>query len=268
MRIQLPGRRIYAYTGGRAFDPASPVVVFVHGAQHDHSVWALQSRYLAHHGRAALALDLPGHGRSDGPLDTSIEAMADTVLAASAAAGAERIAVVGHSMGSLIALECAARAPDRLERIALLGVAFPMKVSDALLTAAADDEPAAFDMINRWSHSAVAHHPGAPAPGFSVYWQNRRLMARQPRGTLLSDFRACDRYSGGLEAAARVRCPVRFVVGQRDAMTPPKAARALFDAIAASAPDAAPSRIEIAGSGHAMMAEYPDQVLDALKDFV
>ena len=59
--------RLYAYTGGRPFDPAKPTVVFVHGAQHDHSVWILQSRYLAHHGYGVLALDLPGHMRSEGP---------------------------------------------------------------------------------------------------------------------------------------------------------------------------------------------------------
>src|SRR5690606_32409657 len=184
MWLDIPGRKLYAYTGGREFDPALPGVVFVHGAQHDHSVWVLQTRFFAHHGRSVLALDLPGHGRSEGPLDTTVEAMADTVITAIAAAGLERAAIVGHSMGALIALECAARAPDKVERIALLGSAFPMKVSDALLEAAANDEPRAMDMINRWSHSGINFRPGSPAPGFSVYWQNRRLMARQAPGTL------------------------------------------------------------------------------------
>src|SRR5690606_16692084 len=133
MWIETPGRKLYAYTGGRSFDAAEPTVVFVHGAQHDHSVWILQTRYFAHHGRSVLALDLPGHGRSEGPLDTRVEAMADSVLAAMTGAGVERAAIVGHSMGALIALECAARAPGRVDRIAMLGVAFPMKVSEALL---------------------------------------------------------------------------------------------------------------------------------------
>ncbi|MEB2317599.1 MAG: alpha/beta hydrolase [Pseudomonadota bacterium] len=268
MWIDTPGRKLYAYTGGRAFDAGQPSVVFVHGAQHDHSVWILQSRFLAHHGRSVLALDLPGHGRSEGPLDTSVEAMADSVIAAMTAAGVERAAIVGHSMGSLIALECAARAPDRVERIALLGAAYPMKVSDVLLEAAANDEPKAMDMINRWSHSGINFRPGSPAPGFSVYWQNRRLMARQAPGTLLSDFRACDRYEGGLAAAAAVQCPVLFVIGGRDMMTPPKAADALAAAIGKAPAGIEPRRALIPGCGHALMSERPDEVLAALRDFL
>ncbi len=149
MKFDVAGREAYAYTGGRPFDPARPVVVFVHGAQHDHSVWILQSRYLAHHGYSVLAVDLPGHGRSAGPVLASVDAMGEWILALLAAAGADRASVVGHSMGSLIALEAAGRAPERIERVALIAAAFPMKVSDALLAGGArrraarlrDDQP-------------------------------------------------------------------------------------------------------------------------------
>jgi pimeloyl-ACP methyl ester carboxylesterase len=68
MDLEVDGERAYAYTGGKRFDPVSPVVVFVHGAQHDHSVWILQSRYLAHHGHAVLAVDLPGPAEAGRPL--------------------------------------------------------------------------------------------------------------------------------------------------------------------------------------------------------
>jgi pimeloyl-ACP methyl ester carboxylesterase len=128
--------------------------VFVHGALHDHSVWILQSRYLAHHGFAVLAVDLPGHGRSAGPALDTVEAMADWVLQL-AAAGRKRATIVGHSMGSLIALEAAGARRRASSAIALVGTAYPMKVSDALLQAARDDEPRAFDMINQWSHSVA-----------------------------------------------------------------------------------------------------------------
>jgi len=104
---------LYAYEGGRRFDPALPCVVFLHGAQHDHSVWILQSRYLAHHGHAVLALDLPGHGRSRGPAATSVEAIADRVAQSIAPLANPRFLLVGHSMGSLVALELARRLADR-----------------------------------------------------------------------------------------------------------------------------------------------------------
>ena len=67
MYLQVNGAQTYCYTGGKAFDAAKPTVVFIHGVLNDHSVWILQSRYLAHHGWNVLAVDLPGHCRSDGP---------------------------------------------------------------------------------------------------------------------------------------------------------------------------------------------------------
>lgn len=275
MWFDVNGRRAYAYTGGRAFDPAAPVVAFVHGAQHDHSVWILQSRYLAHHGRAVLAIDLPGHGRSAGPALETVEAMADWLLALLASAGVAQAALVGHSMGALIALEATGRAPQRVRRLALLGAAFPMKVSDVLLGAARDDEPAAFSMINAWSHSSLTHQPGAPAPGFSIYWQNRRLMERQEPGVLFTDFNACNAYAGGFEAADAVRCPALVIAGKRDLMTPPKASRDLVARLARKGADLAdaqalpsPRVVEIADCGHNMMAERPDAVLAALREFV
>src|SRR5436190_12136356 len=136
MRIDVAGRAVYAYTGARRLDSALPTVVFVHGAGNDHSVWALQSRYFAHHGRNALAVDLPGHGRSEGDARNSIEAIADWIPALLDGAGVGAAAIVGHSMGALAALECAARYPQRVTRLALLGPAAPMPVAEVLLDAA------------------------------------------------------------------------------------------------------------------------------------
>jgi len=262
MDLVVRNRKVYAYSGGRAFDAALPCVAFLHGGEGDHSVWGLQSRYLAHHGRAVLALDLPGHGRSEGPPLASIEAMADWLAAVLDAARVPRAQIVGHSMGALVALECAARNPERVERIALLGVAFPMRVSDELLEATRTDEPHALEMINIWSHSAHAHYPSSPGPGFWVHGANLRLMQRQQHGVLPVDFAACNDYRGGRAAAEKVRCPTLLLVARRDRMTPGRSARELAGAIQGA------RVVEIDGSGHAMMAEQPDAVLDALRSFL
>ena len=262
MLLDVDGRKVFAYTGGRAFDRAAPTVAFVHGAQHDHSVWALQSRWLAHHGWSVLAFDLPGHGRSAGPPLASIEAIGAWLPRALAAAGATRATIVGHSMGSLAALEAAGGAPDAVAGLALVGTAFPMKVSDTLLDAARHDEPAAFDMVNRWSHARLVHPPGSPGPGFSVFFGSLRLMQRQPPGTLLNDFAACDAWTGGLDRARALRCPVLFVLGARDQMTPPRQARALIDATPGA------RVVEIPGCGHAIPTEAPDALRDALVDWL
>ena len=261
--------RLYAYTGGKPFDAAKPTVVFVHGAQHDHSVWILQSRYLAHHGYSVLAVDLPGHMRSAGPALESVEAIADRLAGALAVANVERSIVVGHSMGSLVALEVARRLPDAVRGVGLVATAFPMRVADALLGATRASPGEALDMINVWSHSpSIAgfdRKPSNPAPGFSIMWQNLRLMQQVHRrngdSVLPADFAACNRYAAGLEAAAALPCPALFVLGASDVMTPPRAARALIDACR----DA--EVVTLPHAGHALMAENPNGVREALVRF-
>ena len=275
MMLDVLGQPAYCYTGGKPFDAALPTAVFLHGAQHDHSVWILQTRYFAHHGFGVLAIDLPGHGRSGGAALTSVEAMADWLLALLTAAGvdgtvAPRVTLIGHSMGSLIALEATARAPQRISALALVGTALPMRVSDVLLDAARDAEQEAIDMVNIWSHSTIAQKPSSPGPGFWVAGGNRRLMqkiARQPsptggiNGVFLTDFRACNAYVNGEAAAARVACPTLLLLGAKDQMTPPKATAALRAVIPQH------RLIQLANCGHALMAEQPDAVLDALFGF-
>ncbi len=265
----LDSPRLYAYTGGKPFDPAKPTIVFLHGGQHDHSVWILQSRYLAHHGYAVLALDLPGHMRSDGPPLATVEEMADRIADALRSAGVGRFIAVGHSMGSLIALELAKRLPETARGVALVATAFPMRVAEPLLNATREAPDEALDMINVWSHSSSIagfdRKPSNPGPGFSTMWQNLRLMqrirTRDGDDVLPTDFVACNRYAAGLETAAELQCPVLFVLGSSDSMTPPRAAKALIDACRQ------PQVVTLPHAGHALMAENPDGVRAAIADF-
>ena len=270
MQIEINGEAAYAYTGGKPFDTALPCVVFIHGAQNDHSVWGLQSRWFAHHGFAVLAVDLPGHGRSAGKPLPSIEDLADWIelLLEKVGAGdaancaAKNVTLVGHSMGSLAALECASRHPARIARIALVGTAVPMPVSDALLGAAKDKEPKAISMINTWSHSPRGTIGGNTVPGMWLLGASRRLMQRQQPGVLHNDLAACNAYTHGMDAAATLACPALIVSGNKDMMTHPKAAAKLATLIKDV------RSISLDGAGHALMAEQPDAVLDALRSFL
>ncbi|BEU20886.1 alpha/beta hydrolase [Paraburkholderia sp. 22B1P] len=268
MIVDVNGKPAYAYTGGKAFDVTLPTAVFIHGAEHDHSVWALQTRYFAHHGFGVLAVDLPGHHRSAGPALTSIGAMADWLVALLDAVGVSRAFVAGHSMGSLIALDFAGRYPSRATHLALVATAVPMAVSDALLDAAREREPEAIEMVNQWSHSTLAAKPSCPAPGFWLHGMNQRLMARvsatgEPR-LFHTDFSACNAYTDGLARAAQVTCPARLIVGRRDVMTPPRAAKALADTLRGAHVSVDTVTLD---AGHALMSEQPDATLDALYAF-
>ena len=262
MRVAVAGREVYAYTGARPFDPARPTLLFVHGAANDHSVFALQSRYFAHHGRSVLALDLPGHGRSAGAALASVEAIADWLVSVFDAIGAPRAAIVGHSLGSLAALECAARYGDRVTRLALLAPAVPMPVSEELLHAAAHDEPLAYALVNGWSYSAGKQLGGNTMPGVWLMGNALRLMERTPSGVLSTDLVACNAYANGISAAKAVRCPTLVLLGARDIMAPAKSAAALIALLANVQSRTLPD------TGHALMAEQPDAVLDALRAFL
>lgn len=262
MRIEVAGRSAYAYTGTRPIDLARPSVILVHGAGNDHSVWALQSRYLAHHGYNAMAVDLPGHGRSEGAPLASVEAIAGWVAHLLDALAIDRAAIVGHSLGALVALELAGRVPDRVTRIALLGPAVPMAVSEVLLDAARANDHACCEMIVGWSHSHASQLGGNPVPGLWMSGSALRLLERAAPGVLYTDLNACHCYQAGLDAAGRISCPALAILGERDLMAPPKAAAALLEALAH------PRVLTLPGSGHAMMAEAPDAVLDALREFL
>jgi len=264
MKLAVQGRTAYAYTGGKPFAADGPCVVFIHGALNDHSVWTLLARWYAHHGHRVLAVDQPGHGRSDGPALASVEALADWVLALLDAAGVERACLVGHSMGSLVALEAAGRAPARAAGLVMVGTAYPMKVSDALLATARDDPSRAIAMVNAFSHSGLASKPSYPGPGAWLRGGSSALMHRiqgDADGNLFEhDFRVCDAYANGIEAARRVTCPAHLIVGSRDVMTPIKATKELAGML-----NAGVSRI---ASGHALMQEAPDAVLNAMRQAI
>jgi pimeloyl-ACP methyl ester carboxylesterase len=269
MNIDVHGQSAHVYTGGKPFDPALPCVVFIHGALHDHSVWTLLARWCAHHGYGVLALDLPGHGQSAGPVLPSVQATADWLLALLAAAGVQQdgqVTLVGHSMGSLIGLEAAARAPALVGRLVMVGTAYPMKVSEALLNTARDAPLKAIDMVNAFSISTLAAKPSFPGPGMWLHGSNRALMRRSlasPNATGCAvnlfhhDFSVCDAYTGGLDAAAKVTAQVTMALGNADQMTPPRATREIAAALKA--------KVVVLPSGHSLPAEAPDELLAALR---
>ncbi|MEY2678051.1 MAG: hypothetical protein RLZ00_743 [Pseudomonadota bacterium] len=267
---QAPAYEAYAYTGGKAFDAKLPTVVLIHGVLNDHSVWILQSRYLAHHGFNVLAVDLPGHGRSGGDAPRSVQEAAAFVAQLLDAAGVEQAALVGHSWGSLIALQAAADLKDRITHAVLVGTAFPMKVSPALIEASLNEPMKALKMVNVFSRATLAAPPSALGPGTWVYGASmalgRRVLASNTKVNIFHrGFVACDSYDQGLEAMAALTCPVLFVLGERDQMTPPKAARSLIDQAAATGKT---YRVVKVPMGHHQMTESPEETLKAMHTFL
>ncbi|RMX08320.1 alpha/beta hydrolase [Corticibacter populi] len=270
MRIELPHSSLFAYTAGKPLRPEQPTMVFIHGVLNDHSVWILQSRYFAHHGWNVLAIDLPGHGKSSGTAPATVEDAAQGVIELLDAAGCPRAALVGHSMGSLIALETAARLGARTSHLALLGGAAPMRVSPTLLDWSLNDPEKALHMVNVFSRSTLSAPPSALGPGTWTYGMGmalgRRILRSNPHENIFhKGFVACDRYAGATQAIARVRAPTLILSGRQDQMTPARAVQPLLEAARMAG---VPVHFEDIACGHNMMTEAPEQTLATLREFL
>jgi pimeloyl-ACP methyl ester carboxylesterase len=262
MEILASGRAVFASTGGQDFAPAQPTIVFLHGAGMDHTVWALQTRWFAHHGRNVLALDLPGHGRSAGPELRTIEAMAEQVVAVIKSAGAERVALVGHSMGALVALAAASILGSQVYALALLGVTPLMPVHSDLLGAAERGEHGAVDFMVTWAIGRAAQLGANDAPGLWLTGAAMRLLERADPRSLAADLSACDAYRGALAAAGKTLCSTLLLLGGDDRMTPPGKAADFARAF----PNGRST--VLSGIGHMMMLEDPGATLTTLRGVV
>ena len=270
MYLLVNGHKTYCYTGGKAIDANKPTVVFIHGVLNDHSVWILQSRYLANHGWNVLALDLPGHCRSAGEAPASVEEAADFIAALLDAHGVQRAALVGHSWGSLIALEAASKLKDRITHLVMVGTAFPMKVSQALLDASLNQPLQALKMINVFSRSTLSAPPSALGPGTWVYGASmalgRRVLASNTEVNVFHrGFKACDSYAHGEQAIGQITCPVLFILGAQDQMTQARSAQLLLDTARRCGQNVQVVSLAV---GHHQMTEAPEETLFAIRNFL
>ncbi len=262
MKVLVNDHVVYAFTGGRDLDPNHPTVMFVHGASLDHTVWTLPARHFARRGYNVLAVDLPGHGLSDGECPTAIPGYADWLISLLDTVGIEQTALVGHSMGSLVALDCAGRYLQRVRALVLVGTAVPMPVTDHLLNAAKENVGEAIEMLTAWGHSPSAHFGGNETPGMWMIGGLMRLFERGGTGVLHNDLLACNNYTDGMEAARNVKCPAMLILGQHDMLTPARVAKQLAAEIENS------TTVVLEKTGHTIMSEKPDALLDCLIQIV
>ena len=267
MFFELPHTRLYAYTAGQPLHRHQPTVIFVHGVLCDHSVWALQSLYLAHHGWNVLAIDLPGHCRSTGAPPASVEDAADTLAQLMDVAQLGQAALIGHSWGSLIALQAAAVLGTRISHLALVGTAAPMQVSPALLDSALHHPEKAITLMQTFSRSTLAPPLGSGSwvYGAGLALARRVLASNSQSNVLYTGLQACHNYTQAATALAAIRCPVLFALGAHDQMTPPKAAQGLIQTAQTAGLDVSQVLLP---SGHNHMTEAPEATLQALCAFL
>lgn len=259
MLIEVAGQPVFIHSQETRPNPQRATITFVHGAGMDHSIWTLPKRHFERHGYNVLAIDLPGHGKSAGPLLVTIDAMADWITSCLKTLELQQTAIAGHSMGSLVALNFAARYPHHCRALALLGCSVPMPVSDELLDAARRNHADAVTMLNLWGHGKPAHLCGNPNPGMWRLGGGQQLLERAADGVIYNDLLACHHYQDGLEHASRVQCQALLILGQRDLMTPPRNSQPMVERLTRT------QTLLLKNCGHSMLSEQPNEVLDGLR---
>ena len=263
MRFKVNNQDVYASTGGRPFDKDKPLIIFVHGSGLTHMTWVLQTRYFAFHGYSCLALDMPGHGLSEGKSLKSIEEMADWISKVIDAVGFKEASLVGHSQGCLVTIECSARYPEKIKTLSLMGGAGAIPMNSELLDLAENNDPKAVDLMMDWAHGPAGHFGGHPVPGlYHINTGGMLAKSRTIKDTLGVDFRACENYTNGFEAAKKLDLPTLSILAEKDRMCRLNDGKKLSECIKGSEVHI------IKNCGHMMLLEEADKTLAILKKFI
>ena len=263
MKFKVNNDEIFASTGGRPIDKNKPLIIFVHGSGLTHMCWVLQTRYFAFHGYSVLAIDLPGHGLSEGKSLKSIEDMADWIRDVIDAVGFNEASLVGHSQGCLVTVECASRYPEKIKTLSLIGGAGAIPMNPELLTLAEKGDSKAVNLMMDWAHGPSGHLGGHPVPGlYHINIGSMLIHSKEIQNTLGVDFRACDNYKNGFEAAKKLSLPTVNILADKDKMCPIKEGKKLADSIK----DCELHVID--NCGHMMLLEEADKTLNVLRKFI
>ena len=263
MRFIVNNKEVFASTGGKSFDINKPIIIFVHGSGLSHITWVLQTRYFAFHGYSVLSIDLPGHGYSEGPSLKSIEVMGDWIADVIDASGIKEVSLVGHSQGCLVTMETASRYPNKVKSLSLMGGGGAIPMNPELLDLAEKGDPKAVDLMMDWAHGPAGHFGGHAVPGLHhINIGGTIVLNGSVKDALGVDFRACNNYKNGFEAAKKIKCPTLNILGEYDRMIPVKEGKKLADNITNS------EVVIIPKCGHMILLEQADQALAILKKFI
>lgn len=229
-------------------------IIFVHGAGLDAKSWRHQTSFFPD----SIAVDLPGHGRSTKEAKSSVAGYAEWLERHIRKLSPGPVMLVGHSLGSLIALETAARNTDFVDRLVLISTAATMPVNRELLAKAKAKDAEAAALVMKWSLRESGY--GRPKPWVEEI--RNTYVTSAENGVFAQDLTACDTYASAVEMAHAVQCPTLLILGERDVMTKPAAAQPL----AAAVEDARIVMME--GAGHMLPFENASDVNDAISLFL
>ena len=233
---------------------SSPLLVFIHGAACDHTLWCYQSRYFFNIGFSTLTLDLPGHGLNESNALSSISEMSSLINNLLKKFTQKNIVLIGHSMGSLICLDVASLNPSKFKKLILIGTSYPMNVSKDLLNKSKNNQAEAINDMIQWSLPSNVKLNGSNLIGLDLANLVSVIMNNTPRGVLYKDLLACNSFVLKNENIMSIKALITIIAGKKDIMTPIRSSKNLIDLIPNS------TLISIKNVGHFHTLESPIEV--------
>ncbi len=205
---------MFVSTGGMEIDTKKPTILLMHGSGLSHIVWSLHEQFYTSQGFNVLAIDLPGHGNSDGPALKSIQEISDWVKNLMKVVNVNKIIIVGHSQGSLVGIDFGSRYPDLIDKLVLVAGSYRMPVNQDLIDLAEAGDEKAILLMMKWGYEGSKAFIGGN-PVKKIINSTREI-----REILAVDLNACNNYKDGKESLEKINCPTLCIFGDLDKMVP------------------------------------------------
>ena len=212
MIFEVENKKVFSSDVGRSFDKNKHTLILLHGSGQSHVVWSLTDQYLSEKGYNIFALDLPGHGNSEGQSLNSIEEIANWLEKVVIKIGIQDLTILGHSQGCLVALEYAHKFPKRIKSLIFVAGSYKIPVNKSLIDLAHSGDMESLNLMMKWGYGYSKQFIGGNP------LQKILNSTREVREVLAIDLIACNNYKNGINAVKKIKCPTLFIFGELDKM--------------------------------------------------
>ena len=212
MIIEVENTKIFSSDVGQSFDENKQTVILLHGSGQSHVVWSLTDQYLTDLGYNVFAIDMPGHGNSEGKSLQSIEDLAEWLEKLINKIGIRDLVLLGHSQGCLVALEYIYKYPKKVKRLIFIAGSYEIPVNKSLIDLALAGDVESLNLMMKWGYGYSKQFIGGNP------LQKILDSPREIREVLAIDLIACNNYKNGINALKKIMCPSLFIFGELDKM--------------------------------------------------
>ncbi len=212
MIIEVENRKVFSSDVGHTFDKNKHSILLIHGSGQSHVVWSLTDQYLSDQGYNVFALDLPGHGNSEGESLKSIEEMASWLDKVVKKIGIIDLTILGHSQGCLVALEYFNKFPQKIKNMVFVAGSYEIPVNKKLIDLAQGGDMESLNLMMKWGYGYSKQFIGGNP------LQKILNSSREVREVLAVDLIACNNYKNGINCVKKIKCPTFFIFGDLDKM--------------------------------------------------